>query len=121
MKKDISEVSDVRSLVHSFYAKVQNDELIGSVFSKAVHDWDSHLPVMVTFWSSVLFGTGDYHRQPFPKHMKLDIESQHFERWLSLFDSTVDELFEGEKAEEAKMRAHSIGKIFSMKLDMLRQ
>ena len=37
-------------------------------------------------------------------------------RWLQLFTSTVDELFEGEKAELAKQRAMSIATVMQLKL-----
>jgi hemoglobin len=37
-------------------------------------------------------------------------------RWVSLFTETIDELFTGEKAEEAKWRAGKIAEMFEMKV-----
>jgi hemoglobin len=36
------------------------------------------------------------------------LEKGHFDIWLGLFKTTVDELFEGEKTEQIKNRAASI-------------
>jgi hemoglobin len=40
-------------------------------------------------------------------HMRL--KAEHFQRWLSLFNETLDERFTGEKAEMARQRAALIG------------
>ena len=48
----------------------------------------------------------------------MKLEKQDFDRWLSLFTTTVDELFEGQKAEEAKQRAVSIAGIFQYKMNI---
>jgi hemoglobin len=39
------------------------------------------------------------------KHLNMPLEPIHFQRWLALFNETIDELFEGEKVELAKQRA----------------
>ncbi len=61
----------------------------------------------------MLLGTGTYRGAPFPKHAVLPVEKAHFDRWLELFLATVDELFSGPKAEEAKGRALSIADTFA--------
>jgi len=40
-----------------------------------------------------------------------------FNEWLRLFRSTVDELFIGEKAEEAKVRAENIARLMLHKIE----
>ena len=40
----------------------------------------------------------------------------HFQRWQALFFLTVDELFAGPKAEEAKLRALNIAHVFEHRL-----
>lgn len=64
----------------------------------------------------VLLGKNGYKGQPFPKHLVLPISGEHFNRWLTLFEQTIDELFEGEKAEEAKQRAMMIAQTFQYKM-----
>ena len=45
------------------------------------------------------------------QHLPLPIGKEHFDRWLQLFNQTIDELFEGQIAENARKRAASIARI----------
>ena len=114
MKNDINTRADIEKLVNHFYGKVQNDQLLGPVFSHV--DWPHHLPIMYNFWSSMLLGDQSYRGNPLQKHLPLPIEGKHFDQWLKLFTETVNENFAGDKAEEVKMRAESIAGIFQLKL-----
>jgi len=49
-------------------------------------------------------------------HQSANFTAEHFNVWLKLFTSTVNELFEGEKAELAKQRAISIATVMQTKL-----
>ena len=121
MKNDISTPADVRLMVNTFYHKVQADALLGPVFNDVAQvDWDSHLPVMYTFWENLLLGTARYSGRPFPKHAPLPINPTHFVQWINLFEATVDELFTGDKAEEAKGRARAIALVFMGKMGLLK-
>ncbi|AHM62428.1 globin [Flammeovirgaceae bacterium 311] len=121
MKKDITTPEDIREIVNTFYEKVQADPLLGPVFNEvATVDWDSHLPIMYTFWENLLLGTARYSGRPFPKHAPLPISPDHFMQWINLFESTVNKLFEGEKAEEAKGRARAIALVFMGKMGLLK-
>lgn len=116
-RPDITTEADVRLLVDSFYAKVNHDALLGPVFNGFAHvDWPQHLPRMYDFWSGLLLGTARYQGRPFSKHLPLPVGAAHFQRWLALFDATVNELFAGLKAEEAKVRARSIASLFEHRL-----
>ncbi|MEO0877478.1 MAG: hypothetical protein AAFY48_22995, partial [Bacteroidota bacterium] len=52
-------------------------------------------------------------------HMDHRLNDEHFNRWLAIFNATVDELFEGVTAKGAKSRALSIATIIKMKIDDL--
>lgn len=118
-KLPIKSREDVKQLVDSFYSKVRLDELIGPIFNDVAKvDWDEHLPKLYNFWEDLLFGTDNYSGRPFPPHMKLGLKPEHFERWLQLFDQTVDEKFTGLKAEEIKARAHRIAHNFTLNLNL---
>ena len=120
MKKDIENEEDIKLLVDTFYDHVNKNELLGPVFNDfAQIDWEHHLPLMYNFWSTVLFGSMAYKGQPFPKHMRLPVSREHFGQWVKLFTSTVDELFEGMRAEEIKQKATSIAQVFQMRLGLL--
>lgn len=116
--KDILDRGDIKTLVDSFYDKVKADTVIGPLFSHV--DWPHHLPVMYDFWSSMLLGDQTYRGNPLQKHLSLPLQREHFERWLKLFTETVNENFEGDKAEEVKMRAQSIAGIFQVKMGLMR-
>lgn len=116
---DIKNDEDIEKLVHTFYNKVQEDERLGYIFNDfAEVDWDNHLPKMVDFWSNLIFQTGRYKGRPFRQHLPLPIEKMDFNRWYNLFEKTVDEFFEGERADHAKEMAGKIASGFSIRLEM---
>lgn len=120
-KLDIRTEQDVELMVDSFYAKVNQDPLLSYVFNDfAEVDWQSHLPKMYQFWSSLIFGTQSYKGNPFAAHVPLPVDQTHFERWISLFEENIDELFVGEVAEHTKLRAKSIAYVFSSKLAQIK-
>lgn len=114
MKTDIESRAHIVVLVDAFYGKAVRDPLLGPVFANT--NLPAHMPVMYQFWASMLLGERSYQGNPFHKHMSLAITPAHFDRWLKLFTETVDALFAGERAEEAKTRAQSIAGIFQHKL-----
>lgn len=82
----------IRQLVHGFYQRAREDDLIGPIFNSRVQDWDAHLARLCDFWSSVTLMSGRYHGQPMIAHAPLPIEPQHFDRWLQLFAQTAREI-----------------------------
>lgn len=119
-RKAIETLDDVKSLVNNFYGQVQKDDLIGPIFNSIIDDWTPHLEKMYQFWQTVLLGEHTYYGRPFPPHIKLDIDRQHFDRWKSLFFNTVDTHFIGEKAEEAKWRAERMAEMFYHKKEYIK-
>lgn len=118
-KKPILNRQDIEILVNSFYDKVKKDELIGPIFNDVAQvNWDEHLPKLYNFWEDLLLGSDNYHGRPFPPHIPLNLKIEHFQRWLSLFFQTIDEHFQGLKAEEAKARAFRIARNFSLNLGL---
>lgn len=118
MKKQIISLTEIKTLVDAFYTKVQKDDLIGPIFDRIIQDkWPEHLEKMYRFWETVLLDKHSYKGSPFAPHAKLPLEKKHFERWLSLFFETIDEHFEGKKAEEAKWRANKMAEMFRYKIE----
>jgi hemoglobin len=116
MKPDIRSKEDIELLITTFYSKVKEDEVLAHHF--AAIDWQHHTPVIINFWTMILLGNQSYVGNPLLKHLSMKLNKHDFERWLLLFTSTVNELFEGDKAEEAKQRAHSIAGIFQHKMNI---
>ena len=82
----------IERLVRAFYAKVRADEVLAPVFDAHIHDWEPHLSRMCAFWSSVALMSGRYHGTPMAKHMPLPVDTDHFDRWLTLFEQTAHEI-----------------------------
>lgn len=120
-KHDILNLDDVKQLVNSFYGKVREDEILAPIFNERIQDrWPEHLEKMYRFWQTVLLEEHTYHGAPFPPHAKLPVAHNHFEKWMELFNKTVDELFVGEKAEEAKWRGQKMAQMFEIKIEHYR-
>ncbi len=121
-KKDINGIEDIKLFVNSFYTDIQKDHLLGPIFNGVIQDrWETHLETMYRFWQTILFDQHTYHGRPFPPHAKLPIDKNHFEHWLLLFRATIDRLFEGPVAEEAKSRAEKMALLFQIKLEHIRK
>ncbi|MDN5202031.1 group III truncated hemoglobin [Fulvivirgaceae bacterium BMA10] len=120
--KEIEDRNDVGLLVHSFYARVRQDELIGPIFNNAIHDWDEHLEKLTDFWETNLFFQRKYKGNPLKKHQEVDeninhgITQEHFGRWLQIWFQTIDELFTGERANQAKHRARNMSTFMFIKI-----
>ncbi|MDG3582936.1 MULTISPECIES: group III truncated hemoglobin [Galbibacter] len=116
-KKRIETLADIKHLIDSFYDKVRRDNLLGPVFNEKIgNQWASHLEKMYRFWQTVLLEEHTYNGTPFMAHGSLPIHQIHFDTWLDLFENTVDSLFTGEKAREAKWRARKMAEMFQLKL-----
>lgn len=116
-RKDITTVEDIKILVDQFYSQVRLDDLLGDIFQNVIgNNWPMHLEKMVRFWQTVLLDEHTYYGSPFPPHAQLPISSNHFNRWKDIFKETVDTLFKGEKANEAKWRAEKMAEMFELKI-----
>lgn len=119
--KDIQGKNDIDQLIRAFYETAMKDPLIGKFFTEVVKlDLEEHLPKIVDFWDSTLFQSSAYSGNPIQVHLALHrkhpIEKPHFDRWLELFHSTIDQYYLGNTAELAKQRATSIATIMQIKL-----
>ncbi|MBS7232413.1 group III truncated hemoglobin [Flavobacterium psychroterrae] len=119
--QDISNLDDIKLLVNTFYDKVQKDDLIGPIFNERILGrWPEHLEKMYRFWQTILLEVHTYSGTPFPPHKHLPTNQSHFDRWMEIFTSTVDGLFVGKLAEEAKVRAANMAYMFNYKIEYFR-
>ena len=121
MKTDINNIDDIITMVDAFYVEVRKEAMLKRFFTQADgFDWDKHISIMYSFWENVLFSSGNYEGNPLEVHKRIQSRKPtrpvHFDRWLALFDSTVDRLFEGPNAEIAKQRAHGIAHVMMSKI-----
>ena len=122
MKRDIENRDDIILLVNTFYKSVQGDQTLGYIFNDVAKiNWEIHLPKMYSFWASLLLGEHSFTGNPMEKHIALSkitsMTKAEFSEWLFLFTQTVDELFIGETANEAKLRAGNIARLMLHKIE----
>jgi truncated hemoglobin YjbI len=84
----------ILNVVQSFYDKAKTDILIGYHF-RVIHDFDSHIPRIATFWELQLLGKASrVLTEPFDMmnvHLPLKVKPGELGRWLILFRKTLDE------------------------------
>src|SRR3546814_11016063 len=56
-RSELCTEEEIKTLVYGFYDRVRADAMLGPIFNGHIHDWDTHLGIMVRFWSSLLLGT----------------------------------------------------------------
>ncbi|WP_044397428.1 group III truncated hemoglobin [Lacinutrix sp. Hel_I_90] len=125
-KKDIQTREDIYQLMTLFYAKVRKDNVLGPFFNNRIEDWEAHLQQLTTFWESSLFMSRKleekYSGNPLEVHVTVDKENNnsitelHFGIWLNHWIQTIEALFYGEVADNAKRRARKMGTFMYLKI-----
>ncbi|MDH7444851.1 group III truncated hemoglobin [Aquimarina sp. 2201CG14-23] len=119
--KDITTREDIEFLMRTFYNKALKDSSIGTFFNEIAQiDLEIHIPHISDFWEQQLFYTGNYKKNVLQIHQNLNLkkamEKIHFDTWLNLFTTTVDNNFIGTRAELMKTRALSIATVIQLKI-----
>ncbi len=122
---DIETRDDCERLVRAFYERAFEDDRLGPVFVDVAQlDLDAHVPRITSFWETVLLGARSYGGGAFVPHYELDqqtpLTSELFNRWVAIWTMTVDMLFAGPVADDAKRRAELVAGAFSKRLAELR-
>ncbi|BCJ89739.1 preprotein translocase subunit TatC [Terrihabitans soli] len=109
---------EIKTLVHTFYGRVRDDDLIGPIFNAKVEDWPDHLAKLCDFWSSVILRTQRFTGRPMRAHLLLGdtIQSHHFDRWLDLFEKTARDVLPADAAPVFIQRARQIADSFEFGL-----
>lgn len=120
-RPDIETRADCERLVRAFYGRALTDQIIGWLFTEVARlDLEAHVPRIAAFWEAVLLGGSAYRGGAFAPHAalhaKAPLRAGHFERWLHLWSTTVDELFSGPRAELTKRHAERVARAFHGRL-----
>jgi hemoglobin len=118
---DIQTQEDLYFLVDNFYKKLLSDSRINYIFTDIVKiKIEEHFPILVTFWSQMILGTGGYTNNLTDIHLKIDkmerLTPALFQIWISHFDQTVNENFMGKNSEKIKTQALSIATVIQIKI-----
>jgi len=117
--RDIGTRIDIEKLMTAFYDKAFADDVIGYYFTEVTHlNLEKHMPVIVNFWETILLKSNTYHNNAMEAHRHIHslspFKAEHFQRWVKIFTETVDELFSGDVAENAKLKATSVGSAMTL-------
>lgn len=121
---DINTREDILLIMRKFYDKLLSDDSINFFFTKVTsvdQHLEAHFDILATFWEQSLFLKGGYFNNMFSIHKdvhdKHAFTKEHFETWLSHFNSTIDEHFAGKYAEQMKTQALSMATIMQIKFN----
>ena len=112
-KLDLDSRENIEAFVDLFYRRILQDEQLAPIFlDVAGIDLAVHLPHIKNYWCKLLLGEKNYQRHTMNIHRQLHgkqpLQAGDFQRWLALFNATLDEGFAGERAERARQVAASI-------------
>lgn len=121
MKKDLLTKKDIKKLVICFFEKANQDKLLEPFFNNNENfNQKKHIATMCKFWENALFYSGNYIGNPIQTHLEINakatLNTNHFSKWIQLFNETVDDLFKGENAETIKQKAFNVSTIMQIRL-----
>lgn len=129
-RREIKDRNDIEELVRTFYSKVRKDVLIGDFFNNVIgseENWEKHFQKLTDFWQTNLLNEQAYKGSPIQAHQEVDsktgnqIEQNHFNRWMELWEKTISEMFFGERADRALSNAQNIATFMLLKMKMVRK
>jgi hemoglobin len=123
---DIQTQQDLHFLVDNFYKNMLKDMRINYIFTDVVKiKIEEHLPILVTFWAQMIFGTGGYTNNLTDIHLNVDkmehLTPELFDIWIGHFNQTVNENFTGKNANEIKTQAKNLSAILQIKIGLQNQ
>ncbi len=112
--RDLDTHDEIAEFVTRFYREIAQDERFHHWFETIAHvDWHAHTAALTEFWVGLLLGEPhdpaddviEAHRW---LHDTDPFDGALFERWLEIFDTTLDEGWTGPMTEAARRRGHGI-------------
>lgn len=109
--RDLDDVEEVHEMVTRLYVDITQDELLGPYFEfgPGFMDWLAHIGNVTDYWAHVLLFTPDYqidtiehHR---PLHEREPFTPELFDRWLQIFEDTIEGGWSGPISTRAVKRA----------------
>lgn len=118
---DILTQNDLYFLLDEFYKKLLEDHRINYIFTEIVKiKISAHLPILVTFWSQMILGTGGYTNNLTDIHLNIDklehLTPKLFDIWIYHFNNTINENFKGKNANEIILQAKNLSIILQIKI-----
>ncbi len=110
--------AQIESVVAGFYREMRQDPDLGPVFAAKVSDWPAHEAKIADFWRNAILFERRYDGNPMQAHIAAGtVISEHFARWLTLFDRVLARELPADVAQSWSHLAHRIGRGLRMGLD----
>ncbi|MCC5951472.1 MAG: group III truncated hemoglobin [Acidimicrobiia bacterium] len=112
--RDLDDRDEIAEFVRRFYRDIAQDTRFHHYFDTLAHvDWHAHTAELTDFWSGVLIGGPhesadeviEAHRW---LHDAEPFDEALFDRWLEIFDTTLDGGWHGPNTEIARRRGHGL-------------
>ena len=110
--RDLDTREEVAEFVRRFYREIAQNERFHRYFDTIAHvDWRAHTLDLTDFWVGVLFSEPDRAADDVIEahrwlHDTEPFDVELFDRWLEIFDTTLDAGWRGPVAEAARHRGH---------------
>ncbi|MEZ5246035.1 MAG: group III truncated hemoglobin [Acidimicrobiales bacterium] len=113
-RRDLDNRTEIAEFVTRFYREIAQDDRFHLYFETLAHvDWHAHTLDLTDFWAGLLLGEPhdpaddviEAHRW---LHDAEPFDTALFDRWLEIFDTTLDEGWSGPAATTARRRGHGI-------------
>lgn len=119
--RDLDSPSEIAEMVRRFYVDVAQDDLLGPMFNEVARvDWSTHLPKLSDFWCRALLSLPGYDGNPYRAHLEVHAKREftpaQFQRWLDLFEETLDLGWRGPNVERARAFARRIATVHGRQL-----
>ena len=113
IRPDLSSASQIEHFVDRFYARLLHDPQLAPIFLEVAQiDLNTHLPLIKSYWCKLLLGDRTYRRHTMNIHRELHgkqpLQAADFQRWLAMFNATLDDGFFGQQTERARRVAAAI-------------
>lgn len=109
--RDLDSPDEIFEMVTRQYVDIVQDELLQPYFTfgPGYIDWQAHIGLVADYWCHVLLYAPSYEIDTIANHRHLHDQKAFtptaFDRWLQVFDDTVDGGWSGPNATAAKKRA----------------
>jgi truncated hemoglobin YjbI/tellurite resistance-related uncharacterized protein len=110
--RDVDSTYEVAELVTRQYVDICQDPVLERYFDfgPGFTDWYAHVAAATDYWSRTLFESPNREADEVlervrRRHEKLPFTAEAFDRWLDIFQTTVDQGWTGPNAEHLKKRA----------------
>ena len=113
-ERDLDDREEIAEFVTRFYREIAQDDRFHLYFDTLAHvDWHAHTLDLTDFWAGLLLGEPhdpaddviEAHRW---LHDAEPFDTALFDRWLEIFDTTLDDGWNGPITEIARRRGHGI-------------